>query len=248
MNTKITAIAVFFVGLSWLMPAYALQPAEEAVIELFQRVDELQRDVNSLRGENEELRHALDQLKQQQKDGFIDLDDRMESLIQKLDGASTDAPADAPAPVDEKPADAPAPAPAEKESNAGSAMNDADAYKAAYDLLKDDPYQAVVAFQDFLKRFPASKYAPNAQYWIGESYYSMEKYPEAKRRFLTVLKEYKGSVKESDAALKLGYTFYATEEWDMARKTLQDVIKFFPGGNEADLAKKKLDAMTKAGH
>lgn len=246
MNTKITAIAVFFVSLSWLIPAQALQPAEEAVIELFQRVDELQRDVNSLRGENEELRHALDQLKKQQKDGFIDLDDRMESIIQKLDNAPADSSTDtmAPTPAEDEPANKPAPA----DNSAGSAKNDGEAYKAAYDLLKDDPYQAIVAFQDFLKRYPSSKYAPNAQYWIGESYYSMEKYPEAKRRFLTVLKEYKGSVKEPDAALKLGYTFYATQEWDMARKTLQDVIKFFPGGSEADLAKKKLDAMTKAGH
>jgi len=238
-----------FSSLCWVLPAHALQPTEDALIELYQRVDELQQDVNTLRGQNQDLKYSIDNLKKQQKEGFIELDDRYEQLSQKVNSApANESPvggsdATPPTQADDGKQDA-----AAKPGSGNNAVSDEESYKLAYALLKDDPYRAIVAFKDFLKKYPSSKLAANAQYWIGESYYSLEKYPEAKNRFLKVLKEYKGSSKEADAALKLGYTFFAMKEWSTARKTLEDVVKFFPGGREADLAKAKLASLEKAGH
>lgn len=239
-----------FSSLCWVFPAHALQPTEDALIELYQRVDELQQDVNKLRGQNQELKYSIDNLKKQQKEGFIELDDRYEQLSQKVASAPTDA-----SPSKDSAADNTPPAKTDEgqqgasaKPNAEKAATDEESYKLAYALLKDDPYRAIVAFKDFLNKYPSSKLAANAQYWIGESYYSLEKYPEAKNRFLKVLKDYKGSSKEADAALKLGYTFYAMKEWATARKTLEDVVKFFPGSREAELAKGKLASLEKAGN
>lgn len=242
LNILIANLSLFFcVGLA--MPAYALQPAEDALIELYQRVDELQQDLNTLRGQNQELKYTVDSLKKQQKEGFIELDDRFEQLSQKV-GSTPDSPESS---GDKAPNESTNKADSQPVSS-NKANNDEESYKLAYALLKDDPYRAIVAFKDFLNKYPKSKLAANAQYWIGESYYSLEKYPEAKNRFLNVLKEYKGSSKEADAALKLGYTFFAMKEWSMARKTLEDVTKFFKGSREAELAQAKLASLEKAGH
>lgn len=246
--TSSAAFALIISSMAW-MPAHALQPSEEALIELYQRVEELQKDVNGLRGKNEELEHHIDKLKNQQKEGFIDLDDRFESLNKKVNTNTTSKTTES-----KSASSTPSTSETKTESTTKAAparttkQTDEQAYREAYSLLKDDPYKAISAFQAFLKDHPNSRLAANAEYWIGESYYSLEKYPEAKKRFLIVLKSYKGSSKEADAALKLGYTFYAMKDWKMARKTFEDVAKFFPGGREADLAKEKLASLDKKGH
>ncbi|HHC74857.1 MAG TPA: tol-pal system protein YbgF [Thiothrix sp.] len=247
--TSSASLALIMSSMAW-MPAHALQPSEEALIELYQRVEELQKDVNKLRGDKEDLQHRIDKLKKQQKEGFIDLDDRYESLNKKIDSSSTSSSAtEKKASPKEAPKETKTTTESSTKSKPASApkQTDEQAYREAYSLLKDDPYKAISAFQAFLKDYSSSRLAANAEYWIGESYYSLEKYPEAKKRFLTVLKSYKGSSKEADAALKLGYTFYAMKDWKMARKTFEDVAKFFPGGREADLAKDKLASLDKEG-
>jgi tol-pal system protein YbgF len=244
--TSSAAFALIISSMAW-MPAYALQPSEEALIELYQRVEELQKDVNGLRGKNEELQHHIDKLKKQQKEGFIDLDDRFESLNKKVNTtpATTESKSTS---SNQSSSETKTESTTKAQPASTTKQTDEQAYRDAYSLLKDDPYKAISAFEAFLKAHANSRLAANAEYWIGESYYSLEKYPEAKKRFLTVLKSYKGSSKEADAALKLGYTFYAMKDWKMARKTFEDVAKFFPGGREADLAKDKLASLDKKGH
>ncbi|MGV6809361.1 MAG: tol-pal system protein YbgF [bacterium] len=251
--TSSATFALIMSSMAW-MPAHALQPSEEALIELYQRVEELQKDVNKLRGDKEELQHHIDKLKKQQKEGFIDLDDRYESLNKKINSSATSTTTEKTASTATSATEAAKDTKTTSEASSTKAQpasaakpTDEQAYREAYRLLKDDPYKAISAFQTFLKDHASSRLAANAEYWIGESYYSLEKYPEAKKRFLTVLKSYKGSSKEADAALKLGYTFYAMKEWKMARKTFEDVARFFPGGREADLAKDKLASLDKEG-
>jgi len=246
-TSKLTWI---FIATSLTAPAYALKPADEAIIELYQRVEDLQHDVNSLRGQNEQLRHELDSVKKSQRESFNSVDDQIELLEGKIKAAPSDedaATSDTSSNNDteEKASDATADTTTEtsdknSENSSSRKVTDTVAYKRAYDLLKDDPDAAAADFADFLKDYPSSPLAANAHYWIGETWYSKEEFAKAKQSFLTVLKEYKGSNKEPDAALKLGYTFIAMKEWSFAKKTLQDVIKFFPGTRESDLAKKKL--------
>lgn len=227
-------------------PAYALKPADEAIIELYQRVEDLQHDVNSLRGVNEQLRHELDSVKKSQKESFIDIDDRIQAVDKKIvnssdntnnDTATTES---AESPEDPIITDSSTAKSTENDNTPTRKVDDSVAYKRAYDLLKDDPTAAAADFKDFLEDYPSSPLAANAHYWIGETLYSKEDFEGAKQRFLTILKDYKGSNKEPDAALKLGYTFIAMKQWEFAKKTLNDVIKFFPGTRESELAEKKL--------
>ena len=231
-------------------PAYALKPADEAIIELYQQVEDLQHDVNSLRGTNEQLRHELDKLKKSQETSQAALRKRISSLEDQLENSSSNASSDG---NDDK-----AETEAEKEksdstivdeksdnsdSSVDRKVSDKVAYKRAYDLLSEDPDAAVADLEDFLKEYPSSPLAANAHYWIAETWYSKGEYEKAKDNFLKVLKDYKGSNKESAAALKLGYTFVQMKQWDYAKKTLKDVIHFFPDTHEAELAKSKLAAI-----
>ena len=228
-------------------PAYALKPADEAIIELYQRVEDLQHDVNSLRGTNEQLRHELSSIKKSQKESFIDVDDRIQVLadeIKRSQGTSSGDDSVKTEPSESSSSSSSESTPKDDDqaddSSTSRKVKDTVAYKRAYDLMKDNPTAAAADFKDFLNDYPSSPLAANAHYWIGETHYAKEEFAEAKKSFLTVLKDYKGSNKEPDAALKLGYTFIALKEWDFAKKTLKDVIRFFPGTKEANLAEKKL--------
>lgn len=245
MKSWTSKLVWIFIVTSLTVPAYALKPADEAIIELYQRVEDLQHDVNSLRGQNEQLRHELDSVKKSQRESFNNVDDQIELLEGKIKTTPNDADtatSDASSNNDtkEKSSNTTTDTSDKNSENSSRKVTDTIAYKRAYELLKEDPEAAAADFADFLKDYPSSPLAANAHYWIGETWYSKEEFAKAKQSFLTVLKEYKGSNKEPDAALKLGYTFIAMKEWSFAKKTLQDVIKFFPGTRESDLAKKKL--------
>src|SRR5438445_4311527 len=62
-------------------------------VELVNQINALQAQVRSRQGQNEELRHQLDQLKQQSKDQYTDIDSRIGRLEGRAPGA---APAGAP--------------------------------------------------------------------------------------------------------------------------------------------------------
>ncbi|MBU0656907.1 MAG: tol-pal system protein YbgF [Gammaproteobacteria bacterium] len=62
------------------MPVMAEPISDEAAIQLLQRLNEMEREVSSLRGENEQLRNDLEELQKNQKDGFLQVDERIEKL------------------------------------------------------------------------------------------------------------------------------------------------------------------------
>ena len=83
------------------------------------------------------------------------------------------------------------------------------AYDEALELLKEGRYNdASAAFQSFLKTYPGSSYADNAQYWLGEVYYVTRKFKPALAEFGKVLTNIRDSTKIADAKLKMGYIHY----------------------------------------
>lgn len=80
-------------------------------------------------------------------------------------------------------------------------------------------------FQDFLSRFPKDELAPNAQYWLGETYYDEQKWNEAIVEFQKVLKDYKGSDKVPDALLRIGMAFQAQGDCQNAQLFFEEVLQ-----------------------
>jgi tol-pal system protein YbgF len=132
---------------------------------------------------------------------------------------------------------------------AASPEAEKEAYDHAFQSLKDLKYaDAAAQFQTFLQQYPASEYADNAQYWLGESYYVTRNYDIALEAFQGLLSKYPDSPKVADGLLKIGYTHYELKQWDHARAALEQVQQQYQGTTLARLAGSRLRSMKLEGH
>jgi tol-pal system protein YbgF len=132
---------------------------------------------------------------------------------------------------------------------AASPEAEKESYDRAFQSLKELKYaDAAQQFQSFLGVYPASDYADNAQYWLGESYYVTRNYEIALDAFKDLLAKYPDSPKVPDGLLKIGYTHYELKQWDQARAALEQVEQQYPGTTLARLAGSRLRSMKLEGH
>jgi tol-pal system protein YbgF len=88
--------------------------------------------------------------------------------------------------------------------SAAAASNPRELYETAYGyLLQQDYGAAEVAFEEFMRRYPSDRLAPDAQYWLGETLYVQRRYKPAGQAFLVVVEKYKASAKVPSSLLKL---------------------------------------------
>ncbi len=79
-----------------------------------------------------------------------------------------------------------------------------DIYSRALNEHNQKRYSSAIReFSDFLTLYPTNKFAPNCQYWLAESYYSLDKKDIALREFKKVIKNYPDSDKAKDAQIKI---------------------------------------------
>lgn len=117
-------------------------------------------------------------------------------------------------------------------------------YQTAYQDYVNKNYElSILGFREFLTRSPKSPLADNAQYWIGESYYSLNKFNEAMVEFSRVIENYPNSAKKYAALLKKGYSLLELRRTDEGTKELQNLIKMYPQTEEAKLADAKLKSI-----
>ncbi len=134
--------------------------------------------------------------------------------------------------------------PAAIESVRGNPEEERRTYDAAFDELKEGRYaEAARRFNSFLQMYPDGEYAPNAQYWLGESYYVTQNYEIALEAFQTLLRKFPNSTKAPDGLLKLGYCQYELRQWNEAEATLNRVMQQYPDTTVARLAQGRLRAM-----
>lgn len=212
-----------------------------ALMELLQRVERLQREIQELRGEGELQSHALQELKGQQRELYLDVDRRLRRLETASgagspgqDTGGTAAPATTPT----EPARAPA------EGVPTDTAQDQAAYQEAVNLLKEGRYeQAIAALNGLLQQSPQGTYADNAQYWLGEAYYVTRQYEAALQAFQKLLQAYPQSRKVSHAELKLGYIYYELGQMEKARSLLEGLVSRYPESAVGRLAEERLERM-----
>ncbi|WP_150305496.1 tol-pal system protein YbgF [Pseudomonas saliphila] len=225
--------------------------------QLMQQLDQLQQEVSMLRGLLEEQEHRLKQLEQNQLDQYEDLDRRLSSLTGGTtaplrNGTGNGSPDDPLATVQPPAEQAPrANAPAASPSNGGTQQAPADPerekllYEAAFDLVKARDFEkAAMAFNAFLRRYPDSSYAGNAQYWLGEVYLAESDLESAGRAFAQVISNFAGHRKEADALYKLADVERRLGNADKARQLYQEVLSKHPSSSAAQLARRDLDNLS----
>ena len=119
--------------------------------------------------------------------------------------------------------------------------DDQAAYNHAFDALKASDFNgAITQFRDFLRQYPKSALADNAQYWLGEGYYVTRDYDNAIAAFRAVGEQYPQSRKAPDALLKTGYAQFELRHMADARASLSQVVQRYPGTDAAKLAAERL--------
>ncbi len=114
-------------------------------------------------------------------------------------------------------------------------------YDTAYDDYSRKSYSlARNGFEEYLRQFPDTDLADNAQYWIGECYYSEGNYEEAVAVFKKVITMYPTGNKVPRAMLKAGFALSQLGRDDQARDMFHQVIDAYPLSTEADQARTKL--------
>ena len=204
----------------------------QSLIEMTTRIDQLQSEIQGVRGETETLTFQVDNAAERQRDLYVDIDGRLQELeltVSQLHIAINEFLAEAEEPPP------PILLPGSDQEN----------YDAAYKLLTEFKYEeAASALEQFLAVFPTSPLADNAQYWLAETLYARRQYLAALPAFKKVLDEYPSSSKLPDSLLKIGYCHYELQQWDAAQEVLQRVVREFPETTAGRLAKQRLDRLT----
>jgi len=245
-------LAATLPGISWAEEAEPLQQRVErleriiqgqGLMNLITRVDQLQAEVKRLNGENESLRHELEQMQKRQREMYIDLDERLQKQAQTTPPQPVMPVTDSEAPLTETPDEttdseqmpAPGSTPAAVES--GEA-----AYQAALQTLRSGQYEeAIAALQAFPEQYPGSTYLPNVYYWQGEAKYVLRQFADAAALFQIVIDQYPSSSKVPDALLKRGFSEQEMGDTQRATNTMQQVIDLYPDSSAAKLAKVRLE-------
>jgi len=222
-----------------------LERKVKAISDLVLRMDRLQREVQQLRGELEEQAHAMEGMKQRQRELYLDVDRRL-GQVTSQDVSQTPAPA-APTVLPSVAGETKPGAPAKPATGPGAiskpipalavSPQEEKAYQQAFELLSQRRYkEAQQRFREFLKKYPDGFYVDNAQYWLAEASYVTRDFDTALTEFSTVLKQYPDSPKVPGAMLKIGYIQYEKQRLGEARQTLETLIERFPGSSAARLA------------
>ena len=219
----------------------------DSLIQLASQLEETRLEIRELRGEVETLTHESQSASTRQRDQYLDIDRRLQSLessgsVSRTASSATGASA--------------APA-ATAGVAAGSAVagkaptttaSDRARYQQAFDLLKDARYtEARKEFELFLADHSNSDLAGHSQYWLGETYYVTQQFEQALPEFQKVLDSYPDSRKLPDAMLKVGYCHYELGKYPEAKAELNRVLEQYPESTAARLAGQRLDRMQSEG-
>ena len=95
-------------------------------------------------------------------------------------------------------------------------------------------------FAEFLVQHPHSDLAPNARFWLGESYYGKKDYSRAIDAYDQVQLNHPASEKVPAALLKKGYAYLAMKDKKRASSAFKQVVTLYPKSVEAGKASDKL--------
>lgn len=211
--------------------------SSDVMREQTQTIQSLREEISALREQIEQQSYDLDSMKQRQRNLYLDMDRRINNVET---GGGQRVRQDSSVPPPNTPED---------NTTAAGDTDGQEAYSKAFALLKEGQYkQSIAAFEAFRTSYPKSKYADNAQYWLGEASYVSRDYKRALTEFKQLIAQYPDSTKNSGARLKMGYVYFELKNWSAAREALQQVVTLYPDTSVAKKANERLQRIKREGH
>lgn len=229
-------LAQFLVLLAALAAAPAVR-AEQADADRQYQLQLLQQEIMQLRGQLEELSYRLQRMQASQDERYMELDRRLQQLMQA--GALPPPPADAAAPAAE-------PAPPDLAAPLEGPLDEQTLYDAALQLIRARQYDpAIVRLEELIEKFPEGDLTANAYYWLGEVHAAkpVPDYEKARQALVQVITYYPEHRKTADAGFKLGKVYYQMGDCARATNILGQVMTQFKDETVARLAEEYLNTL-----
>jgi tol-pal system protein YbgF len=110
-------------------------------------------------------------------------------------------------------------------------------------LDRKDYRKAVELFQSYLREEPKGANAAAAQFYIGESLYSEQRFADAILEYNKVVQGFPKSSQVPTSLLKQGMAFQSLGEGDSAKLLYQKVVNNYPKSYAAGVAKERLKGL-----
>ncbi|NNG23685.1 tol-pal system protein YbgF [Telluria aromaticivorans] len=187
-------------------------------LDMLNQHEQTMQEISRLRGQIEVLANEISKAQNSQKQLYADLDARIKKIEPQqeiVDGQAAEV------------------LPSEKT-----------AYESATAMFQSGDYKgAATALQDFVRRYPESPYASNAQYWLGNAYYALGDYKKAIAAQEVVTRTYSDSPKVPDAMLNIASSYALLKDSKNAKKALQQLVSKYPGTSAGKTAKDRLASL-----
>ncbi len=200
---------------------------DDGITTLFYQLQVLQDEVRRLQGIVEEQNYRIERLVQEQRERYVELDERLLALT----GANPQPPGEE-SPVATSPL---------------APSTEREAYNAAISVVKNaagqppserrEAYQrALTMFDTLVREFPNGEFTANAYYWMGEAQLYLEQLELARQAFVQVVNLFGDHAKVPDALYKLGVVYHQLNDLSGALHYLDRAIAEFPDHTAARLA------------
>jgi tol-pal system protein YbgF len=212
------------------------------------------RNLADLKSGLDELKQQLSVLTERMEASDVQMSRRINALEARLPPGSSPAPIGSrpsPAapgqtplpgsPTGESPGSIPSPAsPGSAEAKRLYQAALGDYQRGKFDL-------AAQGFRAYLEQAPTGDVADTAQYYLGESLYSVKDYRNAIAEFERLVRDFPQSPQVPSALLKTGYAYYEVKDSVQGRRALRTLVDKYPTSKEAKLAEERLRLEDRAG-
>jgi len=216
----------------------------QGLVDLLLKLEELQKEVQQIRGDVETQTHIANDLKKRQRDLYVDIDRRILQIERKGSGGSSST---STAPFKDNVDSISSPTATQslpvKQNNSVSngtttksidPVKEQKAYQKAFDLLRELRYeQAIKAYRQFIKDYPNGRYAHIAQYWLSEASYAQRHFKQAIADYQDLVRNYTNSPKLAEAMLKIGYSYTELGQNKAAKETIEKLLRLYPNTTAA---------------
>lgn len=105
--------------------------------------------------------------------------------------------------------------------------------------------ESIDQFLNFILSYPQHTLTDNAQYWIGEAYYSQKDYQKAALEFKKAADNYPTENKAPDALLKVAFSYLELNNKEKALEVLKLLMERYPLSEAAAKAKVRMQELQK---
>lgn len=193
------------------------------VASIVVRSEELQRDMQGLKGGIESAQVMNERATKEFHKHFHDIDIRLRTLEERMHVLLVQTTA-------------------ALQKISPALANEAELYQKGLDALQSGSYvEATAAFQQFLKKYPKSQFAPMASLSIADAYFGLRDHQRAIKSYQSFIKQNANHEQVKRAILKQGEAFYELGLLEEAKAFLSKVTKDYAGTPEASQAAEKLE-------